>query len=202
MQKALQHRPQPGDEKLRVKFYKEQVLMGLKSEMEQRPVFEPFDFVSILVPGDIGNEVCRKATEQDKERFLPLWVQYEASLDQVAAGTALDAWTFLTDSNKHLLRYLGFTNVEQIAGASDQQLQKVGMGGFEMRTKAKAFLEAQTDSEAAQKYASLAEETARQLAEMRAEMQEMKAFAAEAPEVSDAPRRGRPPKVENVQNAA
>lgn len=192
---ALQHKPQLDDSKLRVRFYTEQVLMGLKSEQAGYPVFEPVPFVSILVPGDIGNEVCRKATEADKERFLPLWQQYEANQDQTVQGTSLDAWPFLNETHKHQLRYLGFTSVEQIAGASDQQLQKVGMGGFEMRTKAQAFLEAQKDSEAAQKYAQLAADTQRQLDEMRAQL-------AAQNEPQETPRRGKQSKVENVSDAA
>ena len=190
---ALQHKPQLDDSKLRVKFYTEQVLMGLKTEEAGFPVFEPFPYVSILVPGDVGNEVCRKATEADKERFLPLWLQYEANQDQTVQGTSLDAWPFLNDTHKHQLRYLGFTSVEQIAGASDTQLQRIGMGAVEMRTKASAFLAAQKDSEAAQKYAQLAAETQRQLDEMRAQL-----AAQNDPET---PRRGRPPKVENVPDA-
>lgn len=200
---ALQHKPQPGDDKLRVKFYTEQVLMGLKTEQEGRPIFEPFPFISILVPGDIGNEVCRKATDADKERFLPLWRAFEANQDQSIVGTPLDAWTFLNDNQKHLLRYLEFTNVEQIAGASDNQLAKIGMGGFEMRTKAQAFLAAQKDVEAAQKFAVIAEESQKELAAMRDRLAALENGAPLIAEpAQDTPRRGRPPKVENGPDAA
>lgn len=190
---ALQHKPQPGDDRLKVRFYKEHVLMGFETEQKGYPVFETFDFVSIQVPGDIGNEICRKASENDKERFLPLWSAYVANQDQKLQGTPLDKW--LEDEKLlHLLKYLEFSTVEQVAHASDSQLQRVGMGSFELRTRAQAFLDAKNGT------ANVEEMAVRLKA-----LEEKLAGTEDAPaEQTEAPaRRGRRPRVsEHVQDAA
>lgn len=187
MQENLQHKPQPGDERLRVKFYEEQVLQTYLSEKDGVPVFDSVPFVSISVPGEANDEICREANKDDKERFLPLWRAYEKKMEQID-GTSLDAWTEIDKRTKHTLAYLGFTSVEQVAGASDLQVQKMGMSGTSLRIKAKAFLESHKNS-------AFAQEQATQLDELKQRLAALEGTEA-------APRRGRPPKEQHVDDAA
>jgi hypothetical protein len=74
------------------------------------------------------------------------------------------------------LQILHFATVEQVAGASDAQLQRVGMGGPGLRERARAFLARQNMSE-----------TALELEKTRAELAELRAMIT-----SMTPRVGRP----------
>ena len=189
MQENLQHKPQPGDERLRVKFYEEQVINNFRTEAEGVPIFDSVNFISIAVPGEANDEICRKASKDDKERFLPLWRAYEKKMEQVD-GTSLDAWTELDKRTKHTLNYLGFSSVEQVAGASDLQVQKMGMSGGQLRIKAKAFLESHKNS-------AFAQEQATQLEELKQRLS-----ALEGTDAAPRATRGRPPKDQHVNDAA
>ena len=79
------------------------------------------------------------------------------------------------------LRILKFQTVEQVALASDSQLQRIGMGGPGLREKAKNYLTRKNRSETAEEL----DNTKKQLAELQAQMAEL--LAAK-------PRKGRPPK--------
>lgn len=81
------------------------------------------------------------------------------------------------------LNILKFVTVEQLALASDGQLQRVGMGGVGLREKARQYLNRKNRAETSNEL----EDTKRQLAELQAQMQAM--MASES-----AKKRGRPPK--------
>ena len=71
--------------------------------------------------------------------------------------------------------------VEQLALASDAQLQRIGMGGVGLRERAKLYLNRKNRAESSAEL----EDTKRQLAELQAQMAAL---------MEDKPRRGRPPK--------
>ena len=86
-------------------------------------------------------------------------------------GVSLEEWQKtvpedLTKAQIEELRILKFQTVEQIAAASDQQLQRIGMGGPGLRERAKAYLNRRNRTET---QAEL-EDTKRQLAELQAQM--------------------------------
>jgi hypothetical protein len=78
---------------------------------------------------------------------------------------------------------LKFVTVEQLALASDAQLQRIGMGGVGLRERAKMYLNRKNRVEATAEL----EDTKRQLAELQAQMAQL--LGSEP-----AKRRGRPPK--------
>jgi hypothetical protein len=81
------------------------------------------------------------------------------------------------------LNILKFVTVEQLALASDAQLQRVGMGGIGLRDRARLYLNRKNRNET---NAEL-EDTKKQLAELQAQMASL---------LNDEPkRRGRPPKL-------
>jgi hypothetical protein len=74
--------------------------------------------------------------------------------------------------------------VEQLALASDAQLQRVGMGGIGLRDRARLYLNRKNRTEASAEL----EDTKKQLAELQAQM------AALLSRDEEPKRRGRPPK--------
>jgi len=125
-----------------------------------------------------------KRTGPDRFEFRAVtgtWSHHAAA----QIGTPLTQW--LTDAPADInrdqvaeLNILKFVTVEQLALASDNQLQRVGMGGIGLREKARAYLNRKNRTE-----------TNAELADTKAQLAELKAQLAE---LTEPRRRGRPPK--------
>lgn len=186
------------DDALHVTFYKHAVKNEFLSEAHQRPIFEDRDFIRIVTPGDQLNVVETFVREDHKTRFPRQWAHYQNMHESKEVGTPIEHWPLITRAQAEELKGIKFYTVEAVAGASDAQLQKIGMIGginaFRFREKAQQFL-SQATSEA-QKSAHDAEierlrlereEQAKKIAELQAQMADI---------LSTQPRRGRPPKEE------
>lgn len=147
-------------------------------------------FVRIMAPGDKTNIIEQPVREDHKERFPRQWLYFQMKQgDGVpVVGTSLDDWQ--RDSKGEVsraqveeLRILKFQSVEQVAAASDSQLQRIGMGGPGLRERAKSYLNTRHRSESAEEL----EKTRSELETLKAQMAEL--MAAQPKRV------GRPPKV-------
>lgn len=153
------------DEQLQVEFY---IAKDVDPKWDGKP------FVRINIPGDKTTIIEQPMTEEHKKRFPRQYLYFQMKQneqDAPAVGTSLDIW--FAEGNGDInrghieeLRILKFQTVEQIASASDAQLQRIGMGGVGLREKAKAFLARRNRSETENQL----EETQRQLAELQAQM--------------------------------
>lgn len=126
------------DAQLHVEFY----------EYEKDP-YKGQPFVRIVVPGDKTNIIEQPAREHHKARFPRQWFHYQSqnNSDQVV-GISLALWNKdrpdeLTDGQMIELGILKFQTVEQVARASDAQLQRVGMGAVGIRERARSYLASQ-----------------------------------------------------------
>jgi hypothetical protein len=153
------------DEQLQVEFY---IAKDVDPKWDGKP------FVRINIPGDKTTIIEQPVTEEHKKRFPRQYLYFQMKQneqDAPAVGTSLDIW--FTDGNGDItrghieeLRILKFQTVEQVANASDAQLQRIGMGGTGLREKAKAFLARRNRSETENQL----DETKKQLAELQAQM--------------------------------
>ncbi len=142
-----------GDENLFVKFYLKDVKNNFLSEKEGHPVYDKKVFVSILSPGSLLSQADRPVKDVDKERFPKQWMNYQNNQHAVITGMPLDQWPALDRNQIEELNAQKFYSVEQIAAASDAQLGNLP-NGFNLRTRAKAFIEYAKDTAAAQKLAA------------------------------------------------
>ena len=90
-----------------------------------------------------------------KRRFSKQWMAWQIQEgllegDADIPGWKIDEWAELDHAQKEELRYLRYQTVEQIAGANDTQVQRMGMGGLALREKAKRALINRTNQVAAQ----------------------------------------------------
>lgn len=136
---------------------------------------EGVDFVRIAVPGNDFTVIDTIANASHKARFPLHWLHYQSQVSPgTIVGTALKDWNAAApgDLTEHMmaeLQILHFASVEQVAKASDGQLQRVGMGGPGLRERARAFLARQNMSETALEL----EKTRNELAELRAMIADM-----------------------------
>jgi len=191
------------DSRLTVRFYKEARPNEFKTKEEGHPVYIECDMVEIHCPGDQRNIMRDFVNESHKLRFPRQWAIYLNSNregDQLL-GTPVSEWAMITRSQAEELKGRGFMTVEAVAGASDQQLQAIGMlAGMQphtFRERARNFLQAAgreanltAENEAKAKAEAELKETRDALNELRAQMAAMQ----EAQPERNKP--GRKPKVE------
>ena len=140
---------------------------------DQKPYKDrPTPFVRIIVPGDKTNVVDQPVREDHKERFPRQWLHFQMqSGDGPVIGTLLQQWNTDDEENFSLhqmaeLQILKFQTVEQVATASDSQLQRIGMGGAGLRERAKTYLTRKNQSA----NTSELEVTRRELNELKQQM--------------------------------
>jgi hypothetical protein len=171
------------DSRLTVKFYKRPVKLEDESIAQGRPIFQEFDFIKILVPGDALTEIDTYVTEGHKTRFPIQWANYmnRQGSELSFNGTPLSEWPQISVSQAEELKGIKFHTVEAIAHASDQQLQKIGMiagmSPHNFRERAKTFLnlakESADVSKRDEELAQLREENAKIKSETEAKLNQM-----------------------------
>lgn len=169
-------RPNPEDNGLHVEFYKGSVENGHQSQQQGRPIFDSVDMIRITVPGNQTFNVDTIASDFYKKRFPDEWRHYTMSMEGTfTQGTPLTEWPVLSRAQVEQLRYFHFFTVEQIAGASDQQIGSIGMAGGmapqTLREKAKAYLKKASDTAADQAMVDELAKRDQQIADLRAENQ-------------------------------
>ena len=167
-----------GDSQLHAEFY-----------ISEARGWEGKTFVRIAIPGDKNTIIDQPAKEEHRERFPRQWLYFQMQQGEGAAkeiGTPLSQWhkdyaEEITKDHIAELAILKFVTVEQLALASDSQLQRI-MGGVGLRERARQYLNRKNriDSNAE------LEQTKAQLAQLQAQMAEL---------LAEPKRRGRPPKV-------
>ena len=178
-----------------VRFYQREVKHEYNSEKEGRPIYYMADFVEIRVPGNQFTIIDTFANDGHKQRFPQQWAFYQnqkrdMNSDDVQ-GTLLRDWPIITAAQARELNHYHFYTVEQVANASDDQINQVtmvvGMSGLSFRDKARAFLSRSKDNAAL-------EAQAEELRKRDAEIEQLKQQMASLME--NLPKRGRPPKDE------
>lgn len=181
--------------RLAVRFYQREVENEYLTSNEGRPIKYMADFVRIEIPGDMTSIIDTFVNEEHRKRFPIQWAQFQNDkTSQVEAhGTLLKDWSLLTAAQASELKHFKFYTVEQVAAASDQQIQGigmiVGMSGFAFRDKAKAFLAAAKDS-------SVVMQQADELRKRDTEIEELKRQVAQLAQMAEGKKLGRPRKDE------
>ena len=143
--------------------------------------YQGVPFVRIVVPGDKTNVVEQPVRDSHKQRFPRQWLHYQMqNSDAHMIGTPLKDWHLarpgeINQMQLEELSILKFQTVEQVATASDMQLQKVGMGAAGLRDKARSFLLNKNQSESQIEIESTKQEVAELKAQLAALMAEKKA---------------------------
>ena len=139
--------PMNPDEVLHVEFYWHEPIMQRQSIEQQKVVKgKKMPYVRIMRPGDQTSIIETPVRDDIKARFPQKWLSWQmregliAGSGEDAPGWKIDDWPVLTADQKHELKYLRFYTVEQLAGASDIQLQRLGIGGVGLREQAKAAI--------------------------------------------------------------
>jgi len=187
------------DRSLTVMFYSKPIKNNFESEKQARPIFTDCDMVRIQLPGDDKNIIDTAVRPDHIERFPRHWAHYQNKMagDQRLIGkTPIDQWPRITPAMAEELRGIKFLSVDDVANASDQQIQALGMiagqSPHAFRDAARAYLRMASGEAVETKTAQALAEAAEENAKLRAEMDAMRAqmqsgFAALAATTAIAP---------------
>ena len=169
--------PNP-DSVLHVEFYLHEPVRQFKSFKEGKTVRGPkIPYVRIMRPGDKLSILETPVREDHKARFPQKWLHFQMKEGMIDGnhdlpGWKLEEWPELQPEQLHELRYMHFHTVEQIAGASDAQIQRLGMGGVGLREKARAALKVRSRAE----YDAEMKAKDKELADMKERMAKLEAM--------------------------
>lgn len=138
-------------------------------------------FVRIMVPGDKTSEFTCAVAENHKQRFPRQWLAWQIAEGLIGGeedipGWKLTEWEELNPEMCRELQYLRFQTVEQLAGASDKQIQGIGIGGLQLREKSRVALRNKMGAETRIAIEARDAENAELKEQMRAMQEQMAAF--------------------------
>jgi hypothetical protein len=172
--------------KMAVFFHAVQVKNNFKSDVEKRPIFEEKIFIKKLVPGDSTLVIDRPVRDTDIEDFPVEWARFEQKKEQKVAGTPIEAWTIVSETQKAEFKAMHIYTIDQFANLPDNAGDKI-MGFNDLRTKARAFIAAAQD---AAMFDKIRAETDAKLAQQEEEMAQLRALVTQL----SAKKAGRPKK--------
>jgi hypothetical protein len=123
------------------RFYMDTIPDEAASKREGRRIYKQEERVEITMPGNSFNIPVKEVTDEHRQRWPKEYEAFKAGLDPVANGIPLEDWPVLNRAQVLELKFLNFRTVEDVAGAADSALQRIGMGGFTLRDKARAYLD-------------------------------------------------------------
>src|SRR3990167_4270128 len=149
------------DSLLHVEFMWKQPVDKWKTEHTGKEVLLPrLPYIRIMRPGDQTSVHETPVRDDHKRRFPQKWLPWQ-----------MEEWPQINETQRRELQHMRFSTVEQVAGASDGQIQRIGIGGVGLREQARAALKAKNRSE----FEAEIKAKDKEMAEMRAEQAVMKA---------------------------
>jgi len=185
---ALDSDIQGADNHLMVRFY----------EKEYGPN-KGQDFIEIMIPGNQTLIIDKQADISNgayKKRFPHHWLRYQMAKngDFTMSGIRLEEWMKecpddINPDQLAELQIFKFQTVEQLAGASDLAIQRIGMGGEGLRVKAQQYLKGKNKAA----INSELQTTRDELAELRKQMAQLISLQTAKSAVAASKRRGPKP---------
>lgn len=163
------------DDLLHVEFYMHAPLDPNKSQIAGKAVYgDSVPFVRIMRPGDNTSIIETPVRNDHRARWPQRWLAFQMKEGMIEGaidvpGWKIEEWAVINESQVHELKYLRFSTVEQIAGASDAQIQRLGIGGISLREQARQALKDKYQSAARMEL----ETRDRQIAELTAKVSEI-----------------------------
>src|SRR5262245_44092648 len=108
------------------------------SDIAGRPIYNDVLYVKIITPGENKTVFLGPATADHKRRFPLAYRVYQDGEGAHLKGTPLAHWPIMTRGQVLSFKALGIHTVEAMAAVNDDNLDALGYGGRELRTRAQA----------------------------------------------------------------
>lgn len=164
------------DNSVFAEFYLGSMLDQAETEKHGRPIYKSVDMLRMMFPGDNTKAYDKPVSmvpvgsrPADPDRFPRQWAQYKAQQVQVQDGTPIEQWPPINPAQAMTLKAMNVHTVEQLAAASDTNLNMMGMR--QLRENAKAWLEEAESGAETIKLRNQVEQLQAQLEAMQNQMQ-------------------------------
>lgn len=124
---------------LNLRFHIEAIENKAKSLEAGRPIYDQIEMVGINVPGS-KDEVVKKVNDEIKGKYGPQYAHWKRTQEQPVDGTPLSMVPWLNLAQVKEMQAINIHTLEQLASLSDTAVQKIGMGGVDLRKKALAYM--------------------------------------------------------------
>lgn len=111
-----------------------------ESLKQGHPVHKEVEWVDLIIAGDKNNKPSMRVTEEHKMRFREEYQAFKDGVEAPLNGTDIREWNSITRSRAEDLVKMGIRTVEDLAGAPDNAIQRIGMGAREIVKKAQLFI--------------------------------------------------------------
>jgi hypothetical protein len=123
------------------RFFLDEVLDGLASEREGRPIYLEVERIELNYPGNPYTKPVMAVTDEHRQRWPEEYDAFKSGQEVAVNGTPLEQWPVLKRSMVLELKALGFHTVEQIRDMNDHAVQRIPMYGRKMKELAAAYLD-------------------------------------------------------------
>lgn len=151
-----------------------------QSDEAGRPMHDQVEWVDVVIAGDRNSQPSHKVTDIDKHKWPDEYSAFKNGAKMPVQGTPLSEWNQLSVSQVADLTSIGVLTVDMLADLSDSQIQGYGMGGMQLREKAKAFIETSADQAIPQHLATQNAKLTEDMTFMEKQVEDMKAALAKA----------------------
>lgn len=120
--------------------------------IEGVPSWREVEMVEIIMPGN--NQTTKPVqyvSDIHKERWPKAYAAFKANEEMALNGTPLEQWPVLRRAQVLQLKSLEFRTVEDIARMGESAIQRIGMGGRELKKMAEVFVSNSQDNAIANK---------------------------------------------------
>lgn len=152
-----------------VRFYTHEDYDRAASEREGRPVIHARPYIEFPRAGET-DILRRAATEGDKVRFPEEWKRYHESREDTPVGTPLSTLFPAHPEIVSTLRFFKCHTVEQLADMGEHGVQKIGLGAFEWRNRARELMKAAEGSKGFHQLNKALEDRDATIAKLQAQM--------------------------------
>lgn len=116
--------------------------------------FREVEYVELLIPGDKNAAPVQLVDKNLRKMYAESYKAFKEGRELPENGTPVEFWLGGNDHRVHMLKSLHFRTVESVAEMSDAAMAQVGMGARELRKRAIAFLDTQSNTRVADKLAA------------------------------------------------
>jgi hypothetical protein len=146
---------------------------NFKTQLEGRAIFEDREFVEIICPGQMKSIPIEPVNEDHKARWPAQYKAFKDGLAMPDEGTPLEQWPLMTPAQVQNFKAANIRTVEQMAGLDDSVLQNIGLGGREIRQRARDFLESAASSAPLERERARADAAEGEVALLKNQMQDL-----------------------------
>lgn len=122
------------------RFHIESVKDELASAEQGRPIFKDEERIQYINPGS-QNQPVERVNDSHRQRWPEQYAAFKRGAEMAVEGTPLEQWPVMTRSMVNELKALGLYTVEQCSVMPDTAVQRIGRGGYQLRERAKAYLD-------------------------------------------------------------